>query len=226
MFQGLRYWSRPHRGAKRGAIFVLSSTSTKQRYREDEPCPKQFWRFLARFFMEGWMGWMDTVTAADFSKFRRDRLALLCMKLRATQITSSVIRYRGYVLDAGAGHVYLFWRGWWWQSSFPSLVDQDILPKWPKVDFSTTNQFLVYDSDSLNTLTLQGSSKYAFIFHSESEMIASTIGFHIFGLGWLKSQPEKFMIIDASQWSPDICGLVSLPFWLAMKHRLDPCIQP
>ena len=161
--------------------------------------------------MEGWDGWIlsQQLTSQSFAVIARNlfrtqyggsllRLALLCLQLRATQITSNVIRYRGYVLDAGAGHVYLFWRGWWWQSSFPSLLDQDILPNWPKVDFSTTNQFLVYDSDSLNTLTLQGSSKYALFFHPESEMIASTIGFHMLGLGWLKSQPEKFMIIDAS----------------------------
>ena len=48
-------------GAARGAVFVLSSTSRKQRYREDEPCPKHCG--IVGFFMEGcdamgleWMG--------------------------------------------------------------------------------------------------------------------------------------------------------------------------
>ena len=76
--------------------------------------------------MEGWDGWIlsQQLTSQSFAVIARNlfrtqyggsllRLALLCMKLRATQITSNVIRYRGYVLDAGAGHVYLFWRGWW-----------------------------------------------------------------------------------------------------------------
>jgi hypothetical protein len=154
--------------------------------------------------MEGWDGWIlsQQLTSQSFAVIARNlfrtqyggsllRLALLCLQLRATQITSNVIRYRGYVLDAGAGHVYLFWRGWWWQSSFPSLLDQDILPNWPKVDFSTTNQFLVYDSDSLNTLTLQGSSKYALFSILKVRWSQAPLAFICSGLGGSKANRKS-----------------------------------
>lgn len=81
-----------------------------------------FWQGSS--WKDGWDGWIlsQQLTSQSFAVIAGNlcrtqyggsllRLALLCMKLRATQITSNVIRYRGYVLDAGAGHVYLFWRG-------------------------------------------------------------------------------------------------------------------